>query len=300
MPVSPPTTAEIIVYAEIAQVLADRDNQLTDSFNTGYVDKTAGVILSMESDILDWVNTNDPNNADLSKMANYVLGLCGQFIIEAQQALNPGSGIIITPTTGQPVNLIRYRADFTIGQAGALMNAGDSTLVINLRGFVIAFLEPAGIDMTIGDNTQASLNSITYAADSVTFSLNQPVTTGERYIVWGLRAPQGTTNNSGGGSGIADQTGHEGEVMFTDGVNTYWGDVIIDVASANFELDGITVLNTNMRHNQLDIYYNEGGRFLTADEFTRISGGGFTINILGWDANVNSYTLKVILRGLNS
>jgi len=189
------------------------------------------------------------------------------------------------------------------------MNDGDLSLTITLNGFIrnTVMMFPSGINATIDDTDTGAfdIDSIVYAATYVTITLSYPVLDGQRYIITGLRYSAAVSPPSGGGTDFPIQDGHEGEVLFTDGAgNLYWADTHIDYVSADFEPDGITVVDTRLEHNTFDLFWNEGGRYLIPDEpspeFTRIDSGGFTINILGWDANVGDYHLYAELKGANA
>jgi len=111
--------------------------------------------------------------------------------------------------------------------------------------------------------------------------------------------------SGGGGIELPSQDGHEGEVLFTDGAgNLYWADTHIEYVSANFDLDGITVTDSRLANNTFDLFWNEANRYLNDEEpdpeFTRIVGGGFIINIVGFDANLADYHLYAELKGLNA
>lgn len=301
-----PSTALTIQIAEASMVYAGRDIS-KKAFRPNVINDSLALQLNFASSVLEWTYNNDPSNEYIKLMRNYTLMLCGQYITEAQLNLGDG-GIIIDPTTNTPFGFEGYRIDFTIGDAGSPMVAGDQVLTINLPGFIrnTVMFQPAGINLTIGN--QAFVNEVTsivYTQSNVVITIDYPVANGERYIVTGLRYAAATSVPSSGGTTLPTQDGHEGEVLFTDGAgNLYWADTHIDYTSEDFEDDGITVLDERLDHNTFDLFYNEGNRYLTSTgdnpEFTRIEGGGYVINILGWDANVNDYHLYAELKGYNS
>ncbi len=303
--VQTPSIALTIQIAWASLVYAGRDVR-KKAFRQNEINEALPLQLSFAALILEWSNTNgNPGGYDLKLMRNYVLMLCGQYIVEAQTNIGSG-GVVIIPTIAPVFNWRWVTNSFTVGLSGSPVSDGQLTFSINEDNIAfdsVAFgfsnASPLPRTGTVPANQQTY--GVTYTTSSITITLAQAVSNGEQYTLTYVRlgGPQSFTPS---GTILPDTAGHEGEVLFTDGAgNYYWGDVIIDVYSSDFESDGITVNNTAMEHNNMDIYYNEGGRWLDpTTEYTRISGGGFTINIAGWDANVNEYSLKVILRGINS
>lgn len=298
-----PSTALTIQIAKASQVYANRDIN-RKAFRQNTLNDYLAMQLHFAVGVLEWTVDNDSGYDDLKLMRNYTLALAGQYIVEATTSIGTG-GVVITPTNSTPFGFEGYRNDFTIGEAGSPMSAGDQVLTINLAGFIrnTVMIFPSGVNLTIGDDPTAfEVTSIVYTSSSVTITLDQAVQDGERYIVTGLRYAAATSVPSGSGTTLPATDGHEGQYLATDGAgNYYWADTHIDYTSDDFEIDGITVNDTRLDHNTFDLYYNEGGRYLDpATEFTRISGGGFTIDIAGWDANVNEYHLYAELKGLDS
>lgn len=109
-------------------------------------------------------------------------------------------------------------------------------------------------------------------------------------------------NNTGGGGGsLPPQTGHEGEVLTTNGTSASWASPLIHITSADFEPDGVTYVNTNLAFNKFDLFWDDLPNFIyegVAWEYE--PGGGFNITIPGFDANANGYNLHLFLKGLNT
>lgn len=303
-----PSTDLTIQIAKASQVYADRDIS-RKSLNPNTINPYLAMQLHVASAVLEWTRDYTPSSSYLKSIKNYTLALAGQYIVEALSHIGSG-GIIITPTNSTPLGFTGYRNDFTIGEEGSPMSAGDQVLTINLTGFIrnTVMIFPSGINLTIGDDpTSFEVSSIVYTATSVTITLDQAVQDGERYIVTGLRYGSVVNPPSGGGTGteLPIQEGHEGQYLATDGAgNLYWADTHIEYTSANFEIDGITVYDTRLLHNTFDLYWNEGNRYLIDEgddpEFTRIEEGGFVINMVGWDASSNEYRLYAELKGVDS
>jgi len=298
-----PSTALTIQIARAALCYAGRDIA-KKAFRSNPINDNLKLQLWVASEVLDWTNTYNSSNADLISMRNYTLALAGQYIVEAVTSIGEG-GQVIVPTIAPTFNWRWVTNSFTVGSAGAPVLNGQSTFTItedNIAQDSVAFgfsnASPFPRTGTVPTGQQTY--TVSYTPTAITITTAAPLLDGEQYTLTYVRFG-GTQAFTGGGASLPTQTGHEGQVLFTDGTNTYWADVIIDNVSADFESDGITVNDTRMVHNQLDIYWNEGGRFLDpATEFTRILSGGYTINITGFDATTQTVTMKVILRGLNS
>ncbi len=74
----------------------------------------------------------------------------------------------------------------------------------------------------------------------------------------------------------------------------------IHITSANFEADGVTVIDTEWNNKVLQIFWNDIPRFIyDPAEWTYVVGGGFRILIDGFDANTNDYNLYVFVGCFN-
>lgn len=306
-----PNTATVINIAHVTRVLAEYDKRRNKSFKggTSAPDEYFTMLLGMETEILEWLYTYQSDYAYMTRNTNYVWSLIGNYAGAALRALGNGNGIVINPTTGAPIGIDRYREDFAIGGIGGLplprysFADGAISYTVPLSGFVIAFLEPSGVDEMIGDDTQASLTSIDYTANYVRFNLNQPVRDGEKYIVWGLRV--GNVTGVTGGSGVPIPLPlEEGKFLTNDGDNLLWGDPFVEITSADFESDGVTYLNSELEHHTFAIFFDDANTWLKPEEpeveFTRISGGGFIINLTDFDANSNDYHFKIFKKGIDA
>ncbi len=113
-----------------------------------------------------------------------------------------------------------------------------------------------------------------------------------------LRSGAGQNFNPGN-TGLPSQSGHEGEVLYTDGSTAYWRYPSKKLTSADFnQTDGITCTNTEWAHNSLVIVWDDLPKVLEPNvDYALISGGGFQILIPGFDARNNAYNLTVWLTG---
>jgi len=298
-----PNTATTIQIAKASLCYAGRDisrkNFRQNTFNVNLKKQ-----LWVASEVLDWTYTNDPTADYIKQLRNYTLALCGGYIGEALAGIGNG-GIIINPTNSTPLGFIGYRDDFTIGVAGSPMNDGDTVLTIHQSGFIRKTVDMflSGVNTTIDDPDTGvfDIESIIYSPDYITITLSYPVVNGQRYTVTGLIYGAAIAPPSGGGTELPDQIGHEGQILFTDGVgNLYWGDARIDYGSADFEVDGVTVVDPRLAHNTYDLFLNQISRNLLPSEFTVNPSGGYTILLEDFNAALNDYQLYADLKGADS
>lgn len=293
--------ATIVNIAYCSAIFADRDISRYRKYRGGTF-RTPDIYLPfklvLEAQLLEWRNNNFPNDSALDIQANYVLGLCGQYLAEALRAMGNAGGIVINPTSGSPINIEGYREDFIVGTAGSLMDDGDTSYTIPLSGFIrktVHFVY-SGSDGTLGvDTGGAYVTNITYGGTYVKIDLNQPVRNGEIYEIWGLRATAGTVTGGGSSSGLPVPLPlQKGKFLSNDGSNLMWSDVLEEYTSADFEPDGVTVLDERLRSFDFDRIDWENvptTLYLSNGDFTPITDGddivGFIINVADFNAGLN-------------
>ncbi len=306
---TPYPVATIISVAKISQYLASVEVFKNTAFIKGNLDERLPRMLYMERKAVEWQYSHNPIANSLNATANYLWALCGRFQRRALIILGQGGGIIIDPTTGQPLNLLWVTTSFTIGESNSLMLAGDNSFIINRPNVLSDSVEfgysgSSPLPRTGTVPTGQQTYKPTYSKNSTLIELDYDVVGGDQYTIsYGVTGAGSVFTPGGGGASLPTQAGHAGEVLFTDGTNPYWANVPIYIKSANFDqTNGITYLNDTLADQQFYIFWNEGGRYLIEDdgEFTRIAEGGFTVNVSGFDARVNSYNLFLVVTGLNT
>lgn len=310
---SRPPIATVINVAKATQVLALLELNKNKIFRGGskMPDPNFFMLICMEAEILEWVYTYQPSYSGLEVIGNYVWALVGNFAGAAMRSLGNGSGIVLNPTTGQPINLIGYRSDFIVGVTGSLINQGDTSVTIPLPGFirdtVHVFL--SGIDLSIGITSQIAIYpSIIYDPAFIRIQFDQPAQNDQIYEISGLRATSGTITGGGGGSSLPIPTPLEqGKFLTNDGTQLGWSDVYFIVSSSMFETDGVTFLSAsnpstpNLANFNFDIRWeNVPVRLEPGVDFIRITGGGFKILNTSFDATTSDNFLTVTLKGITS
>lgn len=133
--------------------------------------------------------TDDPTSSDISLITNYTAAICAAYAFEAQDLLNSGGGgIIINPSTGT-ASLESINEDFTVGESGSLLNAGDTVFTINIgsgsifqEGIFQLVLD--GVVLPRNNNTRISY-TVSYAVGVITVTLNQGAVDTQNYIATG-------------------------------------------------------------------------------------------------------------------
>jgi hypothetical protein len=160
-----PTIAEKIQYAKISQYLAQKDIAIQDIFNGGSLDIRLPRLLYIVRSSVQWLYNLNPADTTLAGSSTYLYGLCGKYNIQAQTiAGNATPGIIINPTTGQPVNFETVPFQTVVGSG--LLNPGDTVLTITdsniINGSVSLSLDGVGIGIGLSDRPSytIALNTI--------------------------------------------------------------------------------------------------------------------------------------------
>lgn len=291
--------------ADVSSGLASLETRNLSFYNWSSLDAQLSVILNMESEILRWKATYYPADPTLQSDADYVYALCGRFIGKALQKLGADSGgIVINPTTNQPIQLIVYREDFTLGTSRTpnySLAAGDTSYTIPLSGFLVNSLEmyPGGTLLIEDDPTVFSC-SVIYAADYAIIQFNQPVRNGQRFTVWGLRSTTGTAGGGGGTSGPTIPLPLvKGAYITNDGTRVLWDSPELKYTSADFTTgDGVTVIDTRLAIHDYDLYYESPQSVLLVPDvdYSVTASGGFVILMEGFDARTNDYTLTAKMK----
>lgn len=163
--------------ARICQYLAADGSNKKLLFQGGGNRPDQGHLLYMVRQAVQWLFDIDPTNGALPLQANYMYSLCNPYIPEAQSIINSGSsGSIVNPNTGQNVTVATPNPQFRVGNPGALMLAGETTLTLNYAGVVPASLEITldGSEVPYGDPAMFSFTA-TYNPSNVEVVFNQQV-----------------------------------------------------------------------------------------------------------------------------
>lgn len=147
-------------------------------------DQSALLFIVRES--VQWQYDIDPNASTLPKMTNYMYSLCNPYVHDAQAIIDSGStGNIVNPSTGNNVTIATPFVQFRVGDVGAPMTAGQTSLTLNYAGVVnpSVIITLDGTEMPYGSDAGQQEYTVTYNANNVVIVFSNGVVNGQLYII---------------------------------------------------------------------------------------------------------------------
>ena len=175
----------IITYAKISQYLAANDISTNNMFKgRSLVPKLSRLIYIVRKQVESRYNL-DPTDSTLDATANYLYALCGKYINRAKLIVGSGgTGTIINPANQVISTILSRNIEFRIGDVGAPMVAGETSIVLNypfvLNASAVVTLD--GVDLPIGASDRISFIP-TYGLLTLTITFNQAVTNNQLYSI---------------------------------------------------------------------------------------------------------------------
>ncbi len=142
-------------------------------------------LLFMTRKVINWLNTLDSTDARLPNMTNYMYSLCNPYVLRAQGVINAGAtGNIVNPSNTNNVTVATPSYQFKVGEVGALMTAGQTTLTITLSGIVNPSAEITldGTEVAYGRSDVFSYTA-TYSPTNIIIVFNNPVENGMLFFI---------------------------------------------------------------------------------------------------------------------
>lgn len=171
--------------ARVCQYLA-ADGYSTRSLFQGSDDRQRqAALLFMTRKVINWQNDLDPANESLPQMANYMYSLCNPYVRQANRIIGAGgTGNIVNPSTGNNVTIATPFVQFRVGDVGAPMVAGETSLTLNYAGVVNPSVEITvdGVEMPYFEDESQSY-SVTYNANDVVIEFTEGVSNGQLFII---------------------------------------------------------------------------------------------------------------------
>ncbi len=298
---TPYPVATLIQVGEISGGLSSIDNLKQRSFKNGSIDNRLPLLIYLVTQSVKYSYEVAPLSDTTTSVANYLWALCRRYANTALAKLGQGSGgIIIDPGGGQPINLRWVTMSFTVGDAGAPVLAGQQQFTISLTNilsdsasFGISNGSPLPRTGTVTPDQRTYLP--TYYQPSMVITTNFEFADGEQYTLSFGRSTSGSSFNPP--SVVLPTPYLEGQYLTNDGTELRWDNPFIEITSADFP-DGVTYTNAALAIHSYGVFLNELNRYLIqGTEFVPILSGGFTVIMAGFDATVNSYTLKINTAG---
>lgn len=190
-----PTTATIIAQASIGQYLSSNEYAKKLALKGGSVvplDRVSRLIYICRKAI-DFVYQKNPTNATLISTGNYLYWLVGKYNNLAANIISGGgTGQIINPSTGTASTVLSYFLQFVVGEPGAPMVDGQTSLVISATGFIENSVDVAldGVDLPVNRTDRWSFTVDYSNPVQITITFNQGlqgVINGQLYEIRGLR-----------------------------------------------------------------------------------------------------------------
>lgn len=174
-----PTTT-YLNYGKISQFLAADRISKNMLLRGGDAAPNLSWLIELVRKSIEWKNSIDSTDETINDTSLYLYDLCGRYIREAKQILNAGgTGEIINPSTGNAVTIATPNPQFRVGDPGALMTAGETTLTLNYAGVVNPSLEITldGVEVPYGDALVFNFTA-TYNANNVVIVFSNAVQNG--------------------------------------------------------------------------------------------------------------------------
>jgi hypothetical protein len=169
-----------IQYGEISAYLAAAANSKNILFKGGALVPTLSEKIEIVRKAIQWKYNLEPLDESLNDTCLYLYALCGRYVIQAQHIINEGvTGDVIDPNTGNLVTIATPNPQFRVGDPGALMTAGETTITFGYAGVVNPSLEITldGVEIPYGDPVVVSFTA-TYTPTDVQVVFNAPVQNG--------------------------------------------------------------------------------------------------------------------------
>jgi len=260
--------SDIIEIGRVSTYLSANYTQKKGLFGGTTIKPVPPVQIAWVTDALDWGNAGGAQtDQSLRQTANYAYWLYGLFQLQAQNIIyGPGGGSVVpTPSGGGTPNDL----DFIVSSTSLIATGGTSLYIPQFIGYQVDFARGGMTQYT----TPQPGGGAYYGWDSVTgwFYLlgdNSAATEGEAFRIM---------VDAGGSSSVVPTA------VFP-----------FVVTSANFEADGVTLLDPRITGNSIYLLANNTPNpMLTApNDFTYVAGG-IEIILPGFDANTFDYTIVV-------
>lgn len=194
---------DIIIWGKISSYLGLWDAGRQKLWQGSELNPDYPLLMEMEADILDYMNSFDPTNEDIDQVANYVYHLCGKYLAQAKViAGQGGSGGIVNPSTGVAATIVDISLEFELGVTASpvtvngvsvtLPNNGEDSFVLPLPNILAGtlLLTIGGVPQPTIVTTNSTYTTIGYTSTQATITLGPSGFTfqnGNTYILAGLQ-----------------------------------------------------------------------------------------------------------------
>lgn len=183
------TISQILQISNICVYLAADDEAQGNVFRGSYERPGLSRLIYLITQGVNWLNNYNPSDTTLYGKAMYLFSLCMPFVGRALQIIGSGgSGTIVNPATGVISTIVSKTVEFKVGDSGSLLNAGDTSLVLNYTSILNASVSVVvdGVPLPITQSDRLSFTPI-YSTSSVTLNFNAGAIAGQVYVIMFLQ-----------------------------------------------------------------------------------------------------------------
>lgn len=180
-----PTTT-YLNYGKISQFLAADKISQNILFKGGDNAPNLSQIIEIVRKSIEWKNGINNSDESINETTLYLYDLCGKYIRGAKIILNAGNtGTIINPNTGNAVTIATPFVQFRVGDVGAPMTAGQTSLTLNYAGVVNPSVEITldGTEIPYGNDVAQQEYTVTYNANNVVIVFSNGVVNTQLYMI---------------------------------------------------------------------------------------------------------------------
>lgn len=178
---------DYISYGKISAYLAANSTAKNKLFKSRDLVPSISEKIEIVRKAVEWKWNLSPSDESLNDTALYLYALCGRYVLEARRILNQGiAGQLINPSTGTTVTVTTPFIQFRVGEPGALMVAGDTSLTLEYENVINPSVEVFidGVALPYGRPERLSY-TVNYVPDDNKFTVifNIPVETNQLYWI---------------------------------------------------------------------------------------------------------------------
>jgi len=152
-----------IGYAEVSQVLASDDSLNQTLFLGNSIVKRTPRLIYIVRKAIQFEYANYPTSPTLIPLVNYLISLCGKYLVQAQQIFGNATGTVVPTGTipSIPVNY-PYTLVFTVTSGQAGVNTYQDNNLIGSLGWNTIFINNGAFQLGSGFTVNSSTGTITF------------------------------------------------------------------------------------------------------------------------------------------
>jgi hypothetical protein len=183
-----PSALTIVEYGKISQYLSADAIAKGTVFSNGNLNPMLPEQLNIVWTSLEHLIDTDPTNDGITETKNFLFSLCGKWALAASATVGNSGGQVIEPPSGLGSVIVAIYLQFTVGDVGAAMLAGETVLTITYDDILLNSISITkdSVPLPIGLNNQQSF-TVVYSASNAVITFNEAVSDDQLFVVRGLR-----------------------------------------------------------------------------------------------------------------